>query len=233
MFMQILEIEENKCLIVSININEFHLKEDINTLFSANEIQELNSIKNKRSYTTKKIGLYTVKKIFKQCLGWTENDYTILKNEHGKPFCNRNKGLKFNISHSGDYIIIGFSAKIDLGVDIEKHKRVCKYMNIANRFFHPLEVENLNKLAEAESEMLFFDYWALKESYVKYVGIGIGMKMSSFYIEWNEGNYNAYDSNNQIIPVDFISLNIDKKYSSFLCTKRGVYNIEDIKIINV
>lgn len=231
--MQILNIQGYKYFIVSVNINEFNIKENVNQTLSNNDIDELKSIKNKQTYKTKKIGLYIVKKMFEQNLGWSNNDYNIVKNKHGKPFCNRKNGLMFNISHSGEYLIVGFSNKTDLGIDIEKHKKGDKYMNIANRFFHTLEIESLNKVFGEERERLFFDFWALKESYVKYVGIGIGLKMSSFYLQFIQGKYKAFDSNHNILPVDFTDLSIDSKYSSFLCTKSGGINDKDIKIIKL
>ena len=58
-----------------------------------------------------------------------------------------------------------------VGVDIQQ----CRSFkpNIADRFFHPDEVQYLSSLSPAERENAFYTLWALKESYVKADGRGL------------------------------------------------------------
>ena len=87
----------------------------------------------------------------------------IVYNEHGKPYLENNE-LFFNISHSGIYTILGISDK-EIGVDIEKIKEVKD--NLINKICSEKE-KRLIKTPED-----FTLIWVKKESYVKYLGIGL------------------------------------------------------------
>jgi 4'-phosphopantetheinyl transferase len=51
---------------------------------------------------------------------------------------------------------------------------------IAGRFFAPREVAALDEAAESERRERFFEFWTLKESYIKARGIGLSLELSQF-----------------------------------------------------
>lgn len=86
----------------------------------------------------------------------------IIYNAYGKPYL-KNNALYFNISHSGIYTALVISNK-EVGIDIEKitirEKVIDKICNS--------EEKKLIKTADDFTKM-----WVIKESYVKYLGIGL------------------------------------------------------------
>ena len=101
--------------------------------------------------------------------------------ENNKPYLPSLKNkIKFNISHSGEFVICAVSPD-EVGCDIEKIK---KYdLNVAKRFFNEKEFQNISLQAtEAEKQDMFYRYWTLKESFVKALGQGLHLSLKDFQI---------------------------------------------------
>ena len=78
---------------------------------------------------------------------------------------------KFNLSHSGDYVVCGVGDG-EVGVDIQKW--VPYKERTAERFFAPEEWKLLQESDESRRTELFYRLWSRKEAYGKYTGQGIG-----------------------------------------------------------
>ncbi len=93
-------------------------------------------------------------------------------------------GLTFNISHSGDWLIIAVAthdtASMELGVDIERYRQGTNIYPILNNYFTSQESQELLALSEPQQRDRFFDLWALKESYIKAKGLGLALSLKSF-----------------------------------------------------
>lgn len=81
----------------------------------------------------------------------------------------------FNLSHSGDYALLGV-ADADIGVDIEQI-RLRPFSSVAKRFFSENDQALLKNAADPEDT--FFTLWTLKESYLKAIGRGFYEPMRS------------------------------------------------------
>ena len=90
--------------------------------------------------------------------------------EHGKPQI-VNFPKKFNLSHSGDYVVCGVSDG-EVGVDIQKW--VPFKERTAERFFAKEEWKLLQETEVEKRTELFYRLWSRKEAYGKYTGQGIG-----------------------------------------------------------
>lgn len=100
------------------------------------------------------------------------------RTKYGKPYIKDVENFYFNISHSGNYVVIGVSEK-EIGIDIEKKGRVD--YRIAERFFSKKEVQAIFSCSgEQEKIDTFYQIWTLKESYVKVLGKGLRIPLSSF-----------------------------------------------------
>lgn len=88
----------------------------------------------------------------------------IIYNEYGKPYLKNNE-IYFNISHSNEYTIIGISSS-EIGVDIEKIRPIKE--NVINKVC----TDDEKKLIKNDEDFTLI--WVKKESYVKWVGMGIG-----------------------------------------------------------
>lgn len=112
-----------------------------------------------------------------------KKDLDFCFNEFGKPYF-KSHDIHFNISHSKDFVACAFS-KTKVGVDIEwqggKHERLI-------RFMHEEEQSEYWNISEKYRQKYFYDLWCLKESYLKYLGIGIGSGLDTFSIYDLVGN---------------------------------------------
>ena len=88
--------------------------------------------------------------------------------------------LTFNLSHCKGMILCGVSLDIPVGVDVEFIERRTEVANIAGRFFSPSEVRSLRALPVEHQRDRFFDFWTLKESYIKGRGVGLSLSLEAF-----------------------------------------------------
>jgi 4'-phosphopantetheinyl transferase len=88
--------------------------------------------------------------------------------------------ITFNISHTHGLIILGVTHRKALGIDTEHLWSRTASTAVADRFFSPSEAEALRELPETVRRERFFDYWTLKESYIKARGRGLSLGLASF-----------------------------------------------------
>jgi 4'-phosphopantetheinyl transferase len=81
--------------------------------------------------------------------------------------------LRFNLSHTAGLSACAVTLRRDVGVDVEMTERKTERKGIAGRFFSPEEAAVVEERPER-----FFDYWTLKESYIKACGGGLSMGLS-------------------------------------------------------
>ena len=111
-------------------------------------------------------------------------DWPIAIDDRGRPeLRERPPGapdLRFNLSHTPGLIACAVTIGREVGVDVEFVGRRLTYDNIPERFFSASEVADLRALPEEEQTTAFFDYWTLKESYIKARGLGLALPLGQF-----------------------------------------------------
>ena len=109
--------------------------------------------------------------------------WAFIANAHGRPeILDRPPGvpdLRFNLSHTDGLIACAITIGREVGVDVEHIQRRVTH-DVAGRFFAPREVNHLKMLAEDEQQRVFFDYWTLKEAYIKARGFGLALPLADF-----------------------------------------------------
>src|SRR5262249_21177016 len=80
------------------------------------------------------------------------------------------RSLQFNVSHSGELLLIAIAAGRSLGVDVEQIRADIAVGAIASHFFSTNEQAALGKLATALQVDGFFNCWTRKEAYIKAKG---------------------------------------------------------------
>lgn len=103
---------------------------------------------------------------------------TFKTEKYGKTYISNYNNIHFNISHSGKYVACGISDN-KIGVDIEYNDSTID-LDIAKHYFYNEEYKNIMKSDNPSNE--FFKYWVLKESYMKYTGLGFNLALNSFEI---------------------------------------------------
>ena len=102
--------------------------------------------------------------------------------DHGKPeIATPPIPLRFNLSHTTAHIVCAVTPEYDLGIDIEDTLRTNDVLAIADRYFSEAEMAELQQLSNTEQKTdRFFDYWTLKEAYMKASGEGISLGLGNF-----------------------------------------------------
>ncbi|MEM7143730.1 MAG: 4'-phosphopantetheinyl transferase superfamily protein [Verrucomicrobiota bacterium] len=101
------------------------------------------------------------------------------RGEKGKPFVlvgGERSDLEFNVSHSGDYALLGFSRSGEVGVDVEGHRKMRDALDVGKRVYSEAELSYLRSLGEEERKRAFFRLWTCKEAVLKAEGLGLAGK---------------------------------------------------------
>src|ERR1700738_3040122 len=102
-------------------------------------------------------------------------------NAFGKPaLADADCPLQFNVSHSGDVILVATAIDRVLGVDVERIKQDMANAEIAARYFSPCEYRTLLALPPEIRGEAFFACWTRKEAYLKARGDGLSLPLDRF-----------------------------------------------------
>ncbi|MDI1323388.1 MAG: 4'-phosphopantetheinyl transferase superfamily protein [Algoriphagus sp.] len=111
--------------------------------------------------------------------------------EQNKPILINYPMINFNLSHSGQYIIIGFANKWSVGVDIELMNTHIDLYNLINNCMSSPEVSVI--LNSEMPRQMFYKYWTRKEALLKGIGIGLTDRLKD--INCNDGL--------NLVPIEF------------------------------
>lgn len=110
---------------------------------------------------------------------------TFTQNDYGKPRIagpQSATGLHFNVSHTTSKIVCGVTTLGELGVDIES-RVPAEHGQLADRNFSPEECQWYGQAEDISmAKLRFLTVWTLKEAYIKAVGKGLSIPLTSFSI---------------------------------------------------
>lgn len=135
-------------------------------------------------------------------------------NRYGKPYLYGKSNYYFNVSHSGKWVVCGCSTH-EIGIDVEVVKDID--LDIAKHFFCEDEYLFIMNANIDEKKDLFFDFWTLKESYIKYKGCGLLIPLNSFQFDLKFGEVNLI-SGDKKKPL-FYRERLDGNYKLAICTE--------------
>jgi 4'-phosphopantetheinyl transferase len=105
-------------------------------------------------------------------LGEDPRAVRVSRTDTGKPTAER---VHFNVSHSGDLVLVAVSDQRAVGVDVERRRAVERVTALVERWLTAEErrdLERIRGVAGDESEA-FLRVWSLKEARLKALGVGI------------------------------------------------------------
>lgn len=121
-----------------------------------------------------KLRCVTAAALLKKELGVEEEE--LIKNDFGKPYIKDRNDVYFNLSHSGQYVVIAWG-NTEVGVDVQQHDPSTDMEGIGRRFFALDEMQYAHRNTER-----FYEIWTKKESFLKYTGRGLHMELNSFSV---------------------------------------------------
>jgi 4'-phosphopantetheinyl transferase len=115
------------------------------------------------------------------------NDFIMERGEFGKPYLRDFPQWHFNVSHSGDKLLIAVSNS-PVGIDIERIKSRKSFAGLVKKCFALSEQNYWFDLPENEKLTVFYDFWTRKEAVVKGIGRGIVLGLNRCEIDVNQPN---------------------------------------------
>lgn len=148
----------------------------------------------------------------------------LVYNEYGKPRM-RNIENFFNISHSGDWVVVAYGKK-EVGVDIEKIR--FKEMPIIDCILKKEEKEYIYSATDEECKKRFVQIWGIKESYIKYLGTGLSTRMNTFSVNIPTKSF-VDDSRVLTNSIYIKSILFEKEYYLSVCSEEDEVTIRQVK----
>jgi len=143
-----------------------------------------------------------------------------LKNTFGKPYLPGNP-LHFNLSHSGESVIIAICKEAPIGVDIEQNKPNTEYVSLLKSIFTVEEQNQIATFKGDEQYQAFLNAWTRKESFIKAVGKGLSISLTSFEVPVfeNEGAVNLKAIDSESFGRNWIvkTLDVGNGYTASFC----------------
>ena len=115
--------------------------------------------------------------------GMDPRSWRVVTGNHGKPSLHPDHGLdrlRFNISHAPHAVACGMVLDHPIGIDIEDRDRPGEHLKLADAYFAPTEVAQLDAEPDAGKNAMFFLFWTLKEAYIKATGTGLSTPLDQF-----------------------------------------------------
>ena len=110
-------------------------------------------------------------------------DWTFATGGHGKPRVASHDAsgrLCFNLSHTRGFVAVAVALDREVGVDVERIAPDRADEAVARRLFAAAEFEAYCDEPKAGRAEAFFDFWTLKEAYIKAVGLGVALPLKDF-----------------------------------------------------
>lgn len=147
------------------------------------ERERAESITHDRARESFVLGKLLLRTLLGRELGAPPDTLAFRVGAHGKPELAdpAQSGLRFNLSHSGRFVLLAMSRDWELGVDIEDRSERGAQLKILDRFFTASEKAWILAASdESEQTLRFFKTWCRKEAFIKATGNGIAQGLQSF-----------------------------------------------------
>jgi len=181
----ILEANQVDIWRLSLDLMPDSVKSDLSSL-SADEVERSASFKfdkDKHSYI---VSHMLMRNVLSRYVKIEPAEIVFETNPHGKPFI-KDSGLDFNISHSGEWVLLAATSSGKIGIDIERIRQGISSHVIARQYFSPGEIKELQALPVEEDRVAaFFVGWSRKEAYIKAHGLGLALPLESFDVSFSE-----------------------------------------------
>jgi 4'-phosphopantetheinyl transferase len=115
----------------------------------------------------------SLRQLLGQWLALPPTAIPIITSPRGKPQCPSQGAPAFNLSHSGDLILLGFHSCFAVGVDVEQVRPDWDWRPVARRVLPSAEVRALQSLPAAQQASAFLAAWCQLEAQLKARGEGL------------------------------------------------------------
>ena len=125
----------------------------------------------------------TLRRLLGKYLQLTPDEVVFRYSANGKPHVQElssSSDLQFNLAHSGELALVAVTRGCEVGVDVERLRDVHHWQEIAERFFHSRELNEITASPIADRLAAFIRCWAGKEAVLKSLGAGVTRPLDFF-----------------------------------------------------
>jgi len=161
---------------------ELGVEEEYRALLSPEELRREQRLRVESARLQFLVGRALVRTVLSHYTGADPRLWEFRQNAFGKPAVKSPAGLalEFNLSHTRGLAVCAVTRRAAVGVDVEDCRRAANYTGLARRYFAPSEAAALESLPPAQQPGVFFQFWTLKEAFLKARGVGLSMPLDSF-----------------------------------------------------
>ena len=123
-----------------------------------------------------------------------------------KPYCKHPGAPYFNLSHSGDWVLLGVSTITEIGVDVEADRDVSD--GVVSFILNTQQQLELSQ--DTDPFARFMIYWTQKEAVAKALGLGLSMNVQSIDCSGQFGHSRLLHSKGQF---HLYSQRLDNKHT--------------------
>ena len=170
-------IEENEILVFQFNTPErLDALTDFQRILSPDEVQKLNKYRKEEDRINFLSGRGMARNLLGTLLNIEPYKVEFHYSDYDKPFIAEKQNttdVQFNVSHSGEIVVIALNTHNQIGVDLEYMTSLEDMDDIARMIFFASERAALANLPPSEKESYFFETWTRHEAELKALGIGL------------------------------------------------------------
>ncbi|MFC4210505.1 4'-phosphopantetheinyl transferase family protein [Pedobacter lithocola] len=157
-------IDDNYINVFKISVDIYQtIKDSCKLILTSDELNKANRFAQEDDKKRYIVGKFYSKMLLAKMMDKKPTDIHFEFNKYKKPYINN---IHFNISHSGDYVVIGLSTNA-IGVDIEYINTNLDYQNLIYQCFNGKEIKMITDLYS------FYLFWTRKEALLKATGEGL------------------------------------------------------------
>lgn len=127
-------------------------------------------------------------------LNTTPDSLSFELTENGRPFLHNASELDFNLSHGGDWVVIGLSEKSPIGVDVERNRPLAFWEEISPTITAEDDFVVGLKM-DCES---YLRHWTAKEAALKCLGMGFSIPPETLSIHGSYGQFHCNYSGTEL-----------------------------------
>ena len=148
-------------------------------------------------------------------------DISFASEPYGKPVWLDEPRVHFNTSHAGDWIACIVDEQ-EVGIDVEQIGPVD--LSLSGNFFSG--VEHVDIISHHQPVERFFDYWTLKESYIKFIGSGLSRALNSFSIQFVDDGQIRVEVNGKLLPGVYCKqYELENGYKLAICAAQNDFPV--------
>ena len=140
-----------------------------------------------------------------------------LYNDYGKPYLKDSNAAYFNLSHSGNRVVVAV-AGTEVGIDVEKIQSGID--GVVDTLYTEKELDYVRSARGRDYDERMVHIWTMKESYCKFLGLGLSAGLEKFCVDPLEGT--VTDKNGIIHGLRITSLPISDGYCVSVCGSEPV-----------